>query len=228
MDTKKLDKLAELLLDTGNRNNLINFKDRKASTVQVLMPAADVLFGKVENLTQFEVFDPKIIDEDDEPEEKPASEGRESEGVENSEAKKSKEAFLAEYGRKIKRQNQMLIYSSGGNPITAVKRIDKKARQFVEETGVNVAYMVFGFVCWKESDSSGSIFRAPILLVPIRFERESAVDPYIISPAEDEVIVNPTFSYKMDAERGVKLPEYNDEGLDAYLEKVRNIVAKLQ
>lgn len=228
MDTKKLDKLAELLLDTGNRNNLINFKDRKASTVQVLMPAADVLFGKVENLTQFEVFDPKIIDEDDEPEEKPDSEGRESEGVENSEAKKSKEAFLAEYGRKIKRQNQMLIYSSGGNPITAVKRIDKKARQFVEETGVNVAYMVFGFVCWKESDSSGSIFRAPILLVPIRFERESAVDPYIISPAEDEVIVNPTFSYKMDAERGVKLPEYNDEGLDAYLEKVRNIVAKLQ
>lgn len=101
MDTKKLDKWAELLLDTGNRNNLINFKDRKASTVQVLMPAADVLFGKVESLTRFEVFDPKIIDEDDEPEEKPASEDWESEGAENSEVKKSKEAFLAEYGGKL-------------------------------------------------------------------------------------------------------------------------------
>ena len=30
MNTKKLDKWAELLLDTGKRNNLINFKDRKA------------------------------------------------------------------------------------------------------------------------------------------------------------------------------------------------------
>ena len=35
MDTKKLDKWADLLLDTGKRNNLINFKDTRASTVEV-------------------------------------------------------------------------------------------------------------------------------------------------------------------------------------------------
>ena len=33
MDTKKIDKWAELLLDTGKRNNLINFKDTRVSTV---------------------------------------------------------------------------------------------------------------------------------------------------------------------------------------------------
>lgn len=32
----------------------------------------------------------------------------------------------------------------------------------------------------------------------------------------------------MDAERGVKLPEYNDEGLTAYLDKVRHLVEKLR
>lgn len=37
MDTKKLDKWADLLLDTGKRNNLINFKDTRASTVEVLL-----------------------------------------------------------------------------------------------------------------------------------------------------------------------------------------------
>lgn len=36
MDAKKLDKWADLLLDTGKRNNLINFKDLRASTVEVL------------------------------------------------------------------------------------------------------------------------------------------------------------------------------------------------
>ena len=35
MDIKKLDKWADLLLDTGKRNNLINFKDTKASTMEV-------------------------------------------------------------------------------------------------------------------------------------------------------------------------------------------------
>lgn len=36
MDTKKLDRWASLLLDTGKRNNLVNFKDTKASTVEII------------------------------------------------------------------------------------------------------------------------------------------------------------------------------------------------
>ena len=60
MDAKKLGKWAELLLDTGKRNNLINFKDTKTSTVEVLLPSAEVLFGKIDGATAFEVFDPKI------------------------------------------------------------------------------------------------------------------------------------------------------------------------
>ena len=46
MDTKKLDKWADLLLDTGKRNNLINFKDTRTSTVEVLLPSSDVLLRK--------------------------------------------------------------------------------------------------------------------------------------------------------------------------------------
>ena len=65
MDTKKLDKWADLLLDTGKRNNLINFKDTRASTVEVLLPTADALFEKIDGSTSFEVFDPKIIEEDE-------------------------------------------------------------------------------------------------------------------------------------------------------------------
>ena len=37
-DHKKLDNWANLLLDTGKRNNLISFKDTKASTAEVLYP----------------------------------------------------------------------------------------------------------------------------------------------------------------------------------------------
>lgn len=40
MDTDKLRKWDELLLDTGKRNNLIHFKESKAGTVEIVYPAA--------------------------------------------------------------------------------------------------------------------------------------------------------------------------------------------
>lgn len=227
MDTKKLDKWAELLLDTGKRNNLINFKDTRASSVEVLLPSADALLEKIDGAAAFEVYDPKIAEEEEPVEEAPISEQPQPEAVEGTDAAAEKAAFFAQHSGKIRRQNQLLLYNAAANPITAVKNIDKKARAFIEETGVNVAYMAFGFIHWTESDSSDQVFRAPILLVPIRPEQASSIDPYFIRSAEDDIIVNPTFAYKLDAEYGVRLPAYQDEGLTAYLEKVGNLVARL-
>lgn len=227
MDIKKLDKWAELLLDTGKRNNLINFRDTKASTAEVLLPSADTLFARIDGTTSFEVFDPKLVDPDD-IEENIEPEQLSLDVPEEREALSGKAAFLAEQSGRIRKQSQLLLYNNATTPLVAVKNIDKKAREFIEETGVNVAYMAFGFIHWKESDSSSQVFRAPILLVPIQLEQASAADPYFIKSSEDEIIVNPTFAYKLDAEYGVKMPEYNDEGLTAYLETVRRLVAKLQ
>ena len=53
MDTKKLDRWASLLLDTGKRNNLVNFKDTKASTVEIISPNPDELFTKVEYYSNY-------------------------------------------------------------------------------------------------------------------------------------------------------------------------------
>ena len=139
MDTKKLDKWADLLLDTGKRNNLINFKDTRVSTVEVLLPSSDVLFEKVDGTASFEVFDPKII-EDDDPEESSAPEqpqietlGESSEPEqlqvsppEESDASGGKNVFLSQYSRKIKRQNQILLYNAATNPLTAVKTLTRK------------------------------------------------------------------------------------------------------
>lgn len=227
MDTKKLDKWAEQLLDTGKSNNLINFKDTRASTVEVLLPSADLLFERVDGSTSFEVFDPKIAEQEDDLDSSEATLPQ-ADVAGKTDAVKGKNAFLAKYSEKVKRQNQILLYNASVNPLTAVKNIAKKTREFIEETGVNVAYMTFGFIHWKESSSSHYVFHAPVLLIPIQLGQASAIEPYFIRSAEDDIIVNPTFSYKLDAEHGVKLPEYNDEGLTAYLEKVRRLVSKLQ
>lgn len=233
VDTRKLDKWADLLLDTGKRNRLINFRDTRTATAEVLLPSADALFDKVDGGGSFEVFDPKLAEDDDLDDypEDPQAGGMEEHDADpdaDPDARDERAEFLALYSGKIRHQNQILLYNSATSPLTVVKNIDKKARQFIEETGVNVAYMAFGLIYWKESDSSDRVFCAPVLLVPVQLEQNSAAEPYHIRVAEENIIANPTFSYKLDAEYGIKLPEYEDEGLDAYLEKVRSLVARLQ
>lgn len=53
------------------------------------------------------------------------------------------------------RKNEILVWSNGSpSPFTALKNIRRKAKTLLEETGVNVAYMAFGFIHWRESESS--------------------------------------------------------------------------
>ncbi len=49
--------MTELLLDMGRRNNLINFKDQKAATAEVLLPCAGEFFDALVGGREFEFFD---------------------------------------------------------------------------------------------------------------------------------------------------------------------------
>ena len=240
MDTQKLNRWAELLLDTGKRNNLVNFKDTKTSSVEVLFPNTATLFSKAENSPVFEVYDPKLADDKDELEETDASlpavsENAITDGAEPIAAPEevsdtedpARAAYLREHIAKVRKQSQILLYNSAANPLTALKSIHKRAASAIEETGVNVAYMAFGFIHWKESADSQLIFRAPILLAPVLFENESAIEPYQIRMTEDDVIVNPTFSFKLHAEYNVTLPPLGEESFEEYIAKVSDTVTKL-
>lgn len=228
MINKKLEAWSEKLLDTGKRNNMINFKNN-ASTVEVVYPSAEEFYDKCQSASSFEIFDPKII-EDDDFEQMVLDFTNKNEETNEEELPKlsEKEKYIKDYSKEITKNNQILAYSKKTNSITAVKNIAKKARDYLEETGVNVAYMAFGFVRWKESISSSLYYRAPLLLVPIYLKNNSAIDPWYIELAEDDVIVNPTFDHLLQAQYSVKLPEYEeDESLTSYLDKVRKITSKL-
>lgn len=63
MIVEKLEKWTELLLDTSRSSYLINFRDRRTSTLEVLLPSAESLFDQIDKTTSLEVYDPGIIDE---------------------------------------------------------------------------------------------------------------------------------------------------------------------
>lgn len=191
MDNNILKQWANLLLDTGKRNNLINFRDTKFSTVELVYPNYSILFDRINNNNSFEVFDPKSDDIDEYYFDNDIDE------VETDDVKiHSKEEYVNHYKNKLRNNSQILIYNSFKKPFASLKNIMKKGKLVIEETGVNVIYIAFGFIHWKESEDSDIIFKSPILLKPVKIINKSLNDPFIISELENEVVVNPTFSFK--------------------------------
>ena len=223
-DQKKLDRWADKLLDTGKRNNLISFKDTKASTAEVLYPNCENVFSKCSVGHIFEVFDPKIPDMESDESDVTAEipEGN------ITDKKLSKEEYKALYTSRIRSEKYLLVYAQTPNPITAVKNIAKKAQEMQDETGINVAYLAFGFLKWNEKEGSEIFYRAPLLLVHVNVITGSILDPVKIEISDDDVIVNPTFDYLLQAEYGLSLPPYEDgDSLATYYSKVAYTVRRM-
>lgn len=231
MDVSKLDKWAELLLDTGKRNNLINFKDSKSSSVEIVAPDFYTVFKKATSSSTFEVFDPIKYEA-----EKLAS--LKEKNLKNEPSEKQPERnfanddfsrryrFCEKYASKISRGNKILLYTDGVNALTTLKGIKTKAELAIEETGVNIAYAVFGFFQWKEKGRD-EVYKAPVLLCPIVVECENIYSPMVIKPSGDEIILNPTFAFKVQHEFGLTLPEYDDEeDITDYFTKLIKIIEK--
>ncbi len=220
-DKKKLDRWAEKLLDTGKRNNLINFRDTKTSSAEIVFPECESVFSRCSIGHTFEVYDPKISDEDSVDVEYQIN-------LEPDVGVLPRSEYKEFYSRRIRSDKYFLVYAQTRNPIVAVTSIAKKAKEMQDETGINVAYLAFGFVRWNEKEGSDAFCRAPLLLVHVNIITGSVVDPIKIEISDDDVVVNPTFSYFLQAEYNMVLPEYEDgETLESYYKKVSALVKKL-
>ena len=222
-DQKKLESWIEKLLDTGKKNSLISFKDKKSSTAEILYPNGESVFSKCSVGHVFEVFDPKIPDIDSD------ESGGTSEPLEEAKSNKklSREEYKSNYIPQIRNEKRLLVYAQTSNPMVAVKDIAKKAREMQDETGINVAYLAFGFLKWNEREDSEIFYRAPLLLVHVNVITGSILDPVKIEICDDDVIVNPTFDYLLRAEYGLSLPKYEDgDTLAAYYSKVSSSASR--
>lgn len=231
MDVSKLDKWAELLLDTGKRNNLINFKDSRSSSVEIVAPDFYTVFKKATSSVAFEVFDPIKYEAENnaalkEKNVKSTSLEKQVDGNLPSDAFSRRYKFCEKYSSKVSRGNKILLYTDGVNALTALKSIKNKSELAIEETGINIAYAVFGFFQWKEKGRD-EIYKAPILLCPIVIECENIYSPMFVKPSGDEIILNPTFAFKVQHELGLTLPEYDDEeDVTDYFAKLIKIIEK--
>ena len=169
------------LLDLSKRNRLLNYRETKRSSLKILSPECFELYRSFVQDDQPLIF-PNLFD---------ASETGEEDDEED-----------IYYPIKT---NQ-----SPKDTQRTLKTLRDKAKTALEEQCVNILYLSFGFLKWTESQDSDYWFSSPILLVPASLTIESIASPYILSIHEDEMVINPTLSYKLENDFGITLPKYNE------------------
>lgn len=228
MNDKKLRRWAELLLDIGKRNPLVNFRDTKSTTLQALAPDSARLFEALRSGRQLEVIDSESYTYEDNLDDilLGISESDEQTPSDQNDAKISKESLIERYAPRTVDRKHVLLYNPGGT-VKAIRTVRNRGKTVTEETGINTIHAAFGFIHWTESEHSNLTYRAPLLLIPLAISNESIAKPFFIWGSDDEATVNPTFSYKLSTEHGITLPELGDKNLESYLDTVRHLVKPL-
>lgn len=200
----KLKKVALNLLDLSRSNRLINFKNQRYQTVEVILPKIDDLYNDILLDKKYEVYN-----------------------VDKFQQIVSKETNLKDvdfqdifpYIEKNLKDKHIVLYKDGGYVNPVLKNLKKKSLEALTEKGINILYLTLGMLNYKED---GVIFKAPLILIPIKIENVS--NTFYITNYDEEVIVNPTLLYKLKEDKKIKLKPFDDELLPSiYIEYVNDL-----
>jgi hypothetical protein len=194
----RIEKWKSKLLDLGKRNRLINYRETKRSNLKIILPDIDELYKRL------------VVNEESLDFPCPANEG-----------------FL-DIDENI---DDRIIYGEIKTDRTineqqkTLRNLRNKAKTALEEQGVNILYLAFGFLKWKENNISEQTLISPLILVPITLTLESLTAPFVIGLYEDEITLNPTLSHKLEGDFGITLPNFDnpEEGVDTFLSSINSL-----
>ena len=212
MMNRKIDRWKKDLLDTGKKNRMINYRESKRQTLNILEPSASELFNLLalkERTLSFQ----RPLNKD--------SDLRIYSVLSLLETLSYKLPVhvgdIAAEGTVMEREKTL-------------KNLRAKAKLAQEEQGTNILYLSFGFILWRENNKDNTPWvKSPLLMMPVQLGVKSLNAPYTISKSDDEIEVNPTLDYLFNQDYGIDLPTFelkNKDSIDEYFEQIEDIVDK--
>lgn len=203
IDTK-IESWEKKLLDMGKRNRLLYFKETKRSNINILTPGIEDLYRVIVSEEKTLSFSYPV-----------ETDFIESNIFEENEEKRIPNIRVIEGDLTT---NQTITEQQ-----RTLKSLRNKAKTAIEEQGINVLYLGFGFLNWKESINSRESFVSPIILVPVTLTIQSLTSPYKIQVHDDEIVLNPTLKYKMENDFNITFPDFDSESdnIVEYLDKIK-------
>ncbi len=208
----KLEVWQQKLLDMGKRNRLLNFRETKRSTLKITYPEADSLYKTLVSGKKLTIS------------ESPVSIPLESVVPQNGAVQLNRpESYAGKYA------DTAALMAESETSLELNKtlyHLRMKAKTAIEETGANILYLAFGFMEW--TDLQKVPLKSPLVMLPLDLRRETLLSPYTISTFADDVVINPTLCYKLEADYGIKIEaDIDDEGftISGLLAKVTAMLA---
>ena len=152
----KLDNWKKRLLDLGKRNQLLNYRDTRRSNLRITKPEI------------FNLWDSFVVNE--QPLEFPLADDEQVSGEQLM--------LLDGEGTAGVSEPAVLTNKSVKDQQATLRNLRNKARTIMEEQGVNVLYLSFGFLRWTEAAQSRYQFDSPLVLVPVTLSWESITAPF--------------------------------------------------
>ena len=106
--------------------------------------------------------------------------------------------------------------------------ISYDAQTHEQEQGVSILYLAAGFLKWYESPSSDKARYAPLLLVPVDLERQTAASRFHLKHRDEDIATNLSLQAKLRGEFGIELPEVpemDEIAPNAYFDAVARAIA---
>jgi very-short-patch-repair endonuclease len=88
----------------------------------------------------------------------------------------------------------------------------RQTKSDLAEGGTNTLYLVAGVLRWKKKPEDEKVYRAPLLLLPVKLERTGASERFRLRFHEDEPRINSTLLQFLKLEFDLTLPDFH-EGL---------------
>ena len=175
--TSKLNLWQRKLLDLTTRNRLLHLPDG-AKCVRLICPDPTKLEDILANGKRIRVVAMPDLE----------AGGRDAALYEQQ----NRENLRDEYARSALNRNEVLGTLEKNKLDTALIDLYRAARSDLDEGGANTLFLAIGLLKWKKSADDQKSYSAPLILLPIKLERKSALSGVTMSMLDEEPRFNLT------------------------------------
>ncbi len=222
---KTLEKTRQKLLDQTRRNRLLNYKET-ARDVAIIDEMPDLVFEDLVLNSQHFYFDFLEKKEKDEDEPDLFEEVEEEPDRTLPKTQSSRQNLDVRY-----RDDKLQTPFSEKELDRRLRRLYQEHRSMIEETGANSLFIAMGFLEWADNAEEPRPMRSPLMLVPVRIEREGKAGQAKYSLNFDDEALDSNYSLidKLKKEFDINFPSLEEEEKpESYWERVNQAISRQQ
>ncbi len=189
----RLGRWKQKLIDQTLHNPLLNFKPSKLTTISVVDEKPSEVFRTLQIQGKSMTF-------------RPAAEGRS--GVRHPSVEFSLHDQKPSNAGHFDLELQTGLTAETLN--LHLLRIFQKSASLFEEQGFTSLCLSLGMLEWFDSKDGSTVLKAPLVLLPVQLERETAGSKFTLKATQDDPVLNPAIMEKLRTSHRFQLPPLPD------------------